>query len=442
MDSSGARNNQQGASATGPNEGATPPALTEPKQNLSAYNLFFQVERQRIIDGIDQEPISLQLVQEIIQKKRQDSAHAATQQKKSETKRVHKRTHGKVSFPDLARRVATRWKNVDPATKAIFEFQARIEKEEYLRKKHEWKQYQEGKLIPRTAAGADEAKQEGQPTVDHGGSSTTMGDQNSPYANAHMQQANVAHIAQAMRNPQGHFFLQQPVDQQQHGGSSSSSHTGFVGHPFFPPASGNFAVPTWPQPFASPLMLSSIMNAATGSRSIDAIGSNLATANNTTTGASPHNAVAAGLETATTTPPNMVMPGGQGSVPPSQASAYSQLLLQLGYSPTDISNAITNMPTSTAAAGTLVANSAAVATGNASDTTTPDPDLTKGDQRSPAVAHRKEGVKNPDSVNSSDDENMIEEVMNSPIFQEAEVDGIDLFQVMDNQDLDEIFGDD
>ena len=92
------------------------------------------MERRRILDGIDQNPdhpITL------------ENAKAALVGRKSVTnKRSHRKKHGKIGFYALARVIAGRWNNIDPATKAIFDKLAREEKSSYVQKRQEWKAYQ------------------------------------------------------------------------------------------------------------------------------------------------------------------------------------------------------------------------------------------------------------------------------------------------------------
>ena len=86
------------------------------------------------MDGIDQNPdhpITL------------ENAKAALVGRKSVTnKRSHRKKHGKIGFYALARVIAGRWNNIDPATKAIFDKLAREEKSSYVQKRQEWKAYQ------------------------------------------------------------------------------------------------------------------------------------------------------------------------------------------------------------------------------------------------------------------------------------------------------------
>jgi len=92
----------------------------KPKR-LSSYNLYFQVERQRILDGTDNQPLVLTA---------KDVFHVS-RDFKAKPKRKHRKSHGRITFLDLARTIAKRWKMLDPATKRLFEDQAVLESDEY-----------------------------------------------------------------------------------------------------------------------------------------------------------------------------------------------------------------------------------------------------------------------------------------------------------------------
>ena len=77
-----------------------------PKRPLSAYNLFFQQQRRGMLG----------------------SSYTPSQDK---SKRKHRKTHGKVSFADMARIISQRWKNLDPQARQELQDQAARNKAEY-----------------------------------------------------------------------------------------------------------------------------------------------------------------------------------------------------------------------------------------------------------------------------------------------------------------------
>ena len=84
----------------------------KPKRPLSAYNLFFQHERNRIVG---------------------DSPAGA-----DGNKRKHRKSHGKIGFESLAKTIADKWKTLDKASKRPFEQQAKREKAIYAKKLQAW----------------------------------------------------------------------------------------------------------------------------------------------------------------------------------------------------------------------------------------------------------------------------------------------------------------
>ena len=93
----------------------TPPVQSrsraeKPKRPLTAYNIFFQNQRQKILDEI---PLPLN---------------------------QPRRSHGKIGFTELARMVSKRWKVADENTVAKYTALAAEDKKRYLREMKEWKE--------------------------------------------------------------------------------------------------------------------------------------------------------------------------------------------------------------------------------------------------------------------------------------------------------------
>mmetsp|Transcript_12435 Transcript_12435/g.16345 ORF Transcript_12435/g.16345 Transcript_12435/m.16345 type:complete len:233 (+) Transcript_12435:75-773(+) len=100
-----------------------------PKKNLSGYNIYFQTQRKRILEGRGnvRVPVSPQEVRDTLMEYR------------ARGKRVHCKTHGVIGFRQLATTVADRWKNLDRESQWVLKQQAKIEKHEYLQKAKAWK---------------------------------------------------------------------------------------------------------------------------------------------------------------------------------------------------------------------------------------------------------------------------------------------------------------
>ena len=97
----------------------------KPKRPLSAYNIFFQLERDRIVAG---EPERL-FTKDDIEKVRIVPADQMPKRRK---------THGKIAFADLARKIGSKWKQLPVANKVLFEDRAKIEKARYENEVAQW----------------------------------------------------------------------------------------------------------------------------------------------------------------------------------------------------------------------------------------------------------------------------------------------------------------
>ena len=99
----------------------------KPNRPLSAYNLFFKSERAAML-GI------------------QTPQHAET----DTGKRVHRKSHGKMGFAEMARGIGAKWKNIPEEQKKDFEKNASENKRRYAVEIAAWKKEQTTKKLKET----------------------------------------------------------------------------------------------------------------------------------------------------------------------------------------------------------------------------------------------------------------------------------------------------
>lgn len=110
-----------------------------PKRPLSAYNLFFQMERHRLVNDI-YKPYTRDEIfaMDLTTTANCDDESGTTPSRK---KRSHRKTHGKISFMDLARTIASEWKDMGkaaPQQRQWFEERANAAKAVYAGQLHVW----------------------------------------------------------------------------------------------------------------------------------------------------------------------------------------------------------------------------------------------------------------------------------------------------------------
>ena len=124
-----------------------------PKRPMSSYNIFYRMERERLVEGGRPRLYTTEDVNQfLVQQKVKDAT--------PKPKRKHRRTHGKISFTDLARVIASNWKSMNDASKAPFHERAVIEKKEYTAEIAEWNKTKQTPVAKGTARKAVHQKQE------------------------------------------------------------------------------------------------------------------------------------------------------------------------------------------------------------------------------------------------------------------------------------------
>ena len=103
----------------------------KPKRPLSAYNLFFQHEREKIITNNPEVTLETVLykIRNTIKPK----------------KRKHRKSHGMIGFAELARTIADKWKTIDEDGRSPYEEKAGEEKAKYKVQLEQWTKMREAK---------------------------------------------------------------------------------------------------------------------------------------------------------------------------------------------------------------------------------------------------------------------------------------------------------
>jgi len=96
----------------------------KPNRPLSAYNLYFRKERALMLG---------------------DAAEKTDQEEGK--KRVHRKTHGKIGFAEMARIIGAKWKSLPEEDKVEFVKVAAVEKERYAKDLAKWREEQKQKAI-------------------------------------------------------------------------------------------------------------------------------------------------------------------------------------------------------------------------------------------------------------------------------------------------------
>jgi len=116
------------AQHAGPKRKRRKKSKDKPKRPLSAYNIFFMEERQRILIEASSKSSA--------QKNWEGDLHTSNEKASKKTKKT---PHRKIGFEDLAKLVGDRWKKLTPERRDIYQGKAEKDSERYAREMEEYK---------------------------------------------------------------------------------------------------------------------------------------------------------------------------------------------------------------------------------------------------------------------------------------------------------------
>ena len=144
-----------------------------PKRPLSAYNIFFKEQREKMLadsnvtdekytEGGQSPPA---VPSSLVTSTPSGTATSVEEwptidRSNTSGKRKHRKSHGKISFREMASTIAKRWKETDAETRAPYERIADKEREIYRAKLEEWKRSQ-GITVPDKSASNTSVKSSG-----------------------------------------------------------------------------------------------------------------------------------------------------------------------------------------------------------------------------------------------------------------------------------------
>lgn len=121
-----------------------------PRHPLTAYNFFFSDERERIlqaladgkkIEDMNQESVEQSLTHEEKQQKLLE--HLERRREKKSKRRPHRKTHGKISFQDLAIQIGKRWRELGTKEISYYHELAEMDMSNYRKAMDEYKSKKE-----------------------------------------------------------------------------------------------------------------------------------------------------------------------------------------------------------------------------------------------------------------------------------------------------------